>query len=531
MFKVLLKKQFMELFKSYFINPKTGKARTKNGIIGMFVLFAFLLGICGFAFFGMGVAIAGAMAEADLDWLYFALFGILGTLLGLFGSVFNTFAALYKAKDNDLLLSLPIKPVTILTTRIFSVYALSLLYESILFLPATVCYWIYGRASVGTVIFPIIMDFVLALFISAFTCIFGWIIAIISSKLKSKKIITALISVAFIGGYYYLNSKIGTYLMLIAEKADEIGKGVNKYAYLYYSFGKAASGNILHFLLFTAISAVCFGIVLFVLSRSYIKLTTTTKSEKKKKKDLTSAKQSSVSKALLGKEIKRFTSSTAYMMNCGLGLIIMPVMAVAALFKGGMLNDVLTSEFSDFAFIMPVLCASVLCVISSMNCITAPSISLEGKNLWLAKSMPVETKEILKAKIKLQIVLASVPIIITGSILGYVLTGNIIQTVLITCIAWVYNAMCARTGLLLNLRFPNLNWTNETQPIKSSLPVFISLFGGWVVSLIPVGIYFLLQSIVPCEVFLGAELAVFAVCCLILDKLIATKGVKMFMEL
>ena len=28
--------------------------------------------------------------------------------LGIFGSVFNTFASLYQAKDNDLLLSLPI---------------------------------------------------------------------------------------------------------------------------------------------------------------------------------------------------------------------------------------------------------------------------------------------------------------------------------------------------------------------------------------------------------------------------------------
>ena len=44
----------------------------------------------------------------QVSWLYFALMGGLGLCLGAFGSVFNTFSSLYLAKDNDLLLSLPI---------------------------------------------------------------------------------------------------------------------------------------------------------------------------------------------------------------------------------------------------------------------------------------------------------------------------------------------------------------------------------------------------------------------------------------
>ena len=43
MLKALVKKQFRELFQSYFQNRKTGKGRSKGGVIGMFILFVFIM--------------------------------------------------------------------------------------------------------------------------------------------------------------------------------------------------------------------------------------------------------------------------------------------------------------------------------------------------------------------------------------------------------------------------------------------------------------------------------------------------------
>ena len=43
MLKTLIKKQFMELFRQYFVNQKTGKPRTKGKIIGLFIGFAALI--------------------------------------------------------------------------------------------------------------------------------------------------------------------------------------------------------------------------------------------------------------------------------------------------------------------------------------------------------------------------------------------------------------------------------------------------------------------------------------------------------
>ena len=60
------------------------------------------------------------MAAAGMGWLYFALMGLMAMFLGAFGSVFNTYSSLYLAKDNDLLLSLPIPVRIIMASRLVS---------------------------------------------------------------------------------------------------------------------------------------------------------------------------------------------------------------------------------------------------------------------------------------------------------------------------------------------------------------------------------------------------------------------------
>ena len=61
--------------------------------------------VIGGMFFGMSFALCAPLAQAGMSWLYFAIMSLMAVFLGAFGSVFNTYAGLYAAKDNDLLLS------------------------------------------------------------------------------------------------------------------------------------------------------------------------------------------------------------------------------------------------------------------------------------------------------------------------------------------------------------------------------------------------------------------------------------------
>ena len=119
MLKLLLKKQLMEIFRSYYYDAKKNKARSKAATIAYIAMFAVLMVVVlGGIFTLLSVKRCAPMAQAGMGWLYFALMGLLAVFLGVFGSVFNTYASLYLAKDNDLLLSMPIPGYVLLASRL-----------------------------------------------------------------------------------------------------------------------------------------------------------------------------------------------------------------------------------------------------------------------------------------------------------------------------------------------------------------------------------------------------------------------------
>ena len=132
MLKTLVKKQLMEIFRSYFYNAKTNQKRSKNAVVGYIVLFAaVMIVIIGGMFTVMSLALCVPLAQAGMSWLYFAIMSLMAAFLGAFGSVFNTYAGLYAAKDNDLLLSLPIPVRTLMASRLLGVYLMGLMYAAV----------------------------------------------------------------------------------------------------------------------------------------------------------------------------------------------------------------------------------------------------------------------------------------------------------------------------------------------------------------------------------------------------------------
>ena len=108
MVNVLLKKQLFEIFRSYFYDAKKNRPRSRASTILFFVLYAVLMiGLVGGMFVLLAWSICQPLVASGMGWLYLTLFAGLAILLGVFGSVFNTFSSLYQAKDNDLLLSMP----------------------------------------------------------------------------------------------------------------------------------------------------------------------------------------------------------------------------------------------------------------------------------------------------------------------------------------------------------------------------------------------------------------------------------------
>lgn len=281
--------------------------------------------------------------------------------------------------------------------------------------------------------------------------------------------------------YYFCYSQATEILRQLRENGEAIAGIVRNFAYPLYAFGKAGEGEPIFLLCVAAVFLLFLCIVYLLLSKSFLKIATSTAKSPKSVYNGKPIKQKTVFGALLKKEFKRFTSSANYMLNCAIGSVFMIAAGIAALVK---LSEVFSYE--DLAAIMsgfaPTIAIAGVMLISSMNTITAPSISLEGKNLWIVKNLPLDARLMLKAKVFLHVIVTLVPAAFLSVCLSVSLKLTPVVAIISFAITVVFVFLSAEFGLLLNLNHPNLKWSNETAVIKQSLPVFIAMFAGMIFS-------------------------------------------------
>ena len=498
MLKTLLKKQFLEINKAFFIDQKNGKTRTKKGTIIYITMYALLMvGFMGGMFSFLSYTLAGPLVAAGFDWLYFLIMLGIAIVLGIFGSVFSSYASLYLSTDNDLLLSMPIPVRYIMTARLMGVYLMDLLFTLIVLIPMTVVYWIVKENTFLTILGPIVVSFIITLLVLVLSTGLGWVVARLSTKMKNKSLATTAIALAGIGLYYFVYFKavniLNEFLANISTMEIEIKGGLK----ILYAVGTAASGNPLNMLIFSAVIIAIAVLVFLILDRTFIKIVTTKTGAAKIKYTEKNIKPRSQRKALLFKEIKRLTSSSTYLLNGGIGSLFMVALAVLFFIKGSFLSSAIYGTFGDAVIpMLPTLLAGAVGMGAATVIISAPSVSLEGKSLWIVQTLPVTCAQVLKAKLCNHLLFTLGPGLLLAISTLIAFQAGIAEWILVLALSTALIVLQGEFGLFLNLKRPNLNWSNETMVVKQSMAVTISLFGGWILTaLIVVSAIFLSDAV------------------------------------
>ena len=532
MLKTLLKKQMAEIFRNYFYDPKKNKMRSKGATIAYIALYALLMvGLLGGMFALMAVGLCGPLVEAGMDWLYYLLIGLIAVLLGTFGSVFSTYSSLYLSKDNDLLLSMPIPVRCVMASRLLGVYLLGLMYAAVVIVPGVIVYWITAPVTAGAIVGGVLMVLLVSVIVMVLSCLLGWVVARISLKLKNKSFITVILSLLFLAAYYFVYYKAQALITLLVENAAVYGTKIRGSAYLLYLFGCVGAGDWLAMLIVTVTQALLLALTLWGIARSFLKIATATGSVKKVRFEHKAVRAQSTQRALLGKELRRFAASPNYMLNCGLGILMLPVAGIALLIKGRALAQLLDGVFGAGADIVPVLLSAAVCLLASMNDMAAPSVSLEGRQLWLAQSLPVVPWQVLRAKLDVQLVLTGVPVLFCALCMVITLPGGALEKVLLVVVALLYTLLSALAALALGLKMPNLTWTNETTPIKQSGCVMLALFANWFYAIALGGLYFLCGRYLSAAAYLALAAAITATVCALLLRWVKQRGTRIFAAL
>jgi len=539
--KTLIHKQFLQTVRAITGNPKTGARRKTGGIVLMAVVFVLVWISMIAAFFGITEAFT-VFFDMGLGWFFFAAMSLVTLAMCVLMTIFTVVSTVYNAKDNELLLAMPIRPKDILFARLFQVWLLALLFMTMPAVPTIIRWFMYAKAGVLGNVFAVLILLLIPLLAVALASLVGWVVAWISSRItKGKNYMTVLLTTLFLIVYYVFYFRINRILNDVVASGPAMAEAMAGTWNPLFRIGKAAYGDVPSFLFIAAICIAAFAVCYALLSRNFARIVTTKKGGAKTVYHEKTAKQSKIKNALFRKELRHFTGSAAYMLNGGMGILFMVVATVALFIYRGTVRDA-AIELNNMmpgvgiAKFIPLIGAIAIAFLAAGNDITAPSISIEAHTLWLSKSMPITANEFFEAKLQLQRVLTMIPALLLSLAFYYVFAGGggglpglePKDFLLMVVFVMLFIEFMATLGLIANLLMPNLTWTNETVAVKQSYSALIALFGGWIFTGLFGLAFWLLRDRLGPDSFLMAASGLLIVLIILLRLWLRTRGAKRY---
>ena len=460
----------------------------------MIILYAYLAIVFIFVFGSMFFTLSAPYHEAGIDWLYFAFTGLVATLISVFGSSFMTMNQLYMAKDNELLLSMPIPPKFIMLARMGAIVIMNAALSIVVFIPSGIIRLVTVGGSVWEAVVFILGFVFTVMFSVTLCCLFGYLLALLMAKSKKKNIISLIFSVAFLIIYFSVYTKIGSYISLLADNGTKVAEAVKYWILPFYCFGSGVKNPLL-FLVFAIFCIGLFALCSYLIARSFIKIVTSKQDETDNLYKDKGVKISSPSDSMVKKELLKLKSSSVYMLNSCISILLLPIALVFAIIKYPSIAPSLMAEGVTLRLIFPAaVCA--ICAINGMGTMSSASLSLEGKNLWIIKTLPVEPGTILLAKAKAHLLISlPMPLICTLVLIPFTKPDPLSAILGIILVA-ASCALDALFGIFINFLLPRFDWQNEAQPIKQSSATLIALMRGMICGVIMALVVFALSFVI-----------------------------------
>lgn len=528
MLKLLFKKQALESFAFFTTGGKRGAHRSPLFIVAIALLLLYGLGATVATFGYFAWTLCEAFVQSGLSQVYFALMTTMSTAVALVVGAFMAKSKLFEAKDNDLLLSMPLPTWTILFTRVVGLYALEFFLFALAFAPACIVYFIQTGFAFVPALFCLLTAFILPLLALAISALIGWGLALISSRVRSKNLVTTLLLIAFFTGYILLYSKIGEVLEFILTNGSELRAVMQTWLFPFWVAGLACEGNALALLGTLAFFGGVFALAYLLLSRTFLSVITTRRAGAGKKYKEKRVKRTPALVSLMKKELFRM-KNPMILFNTALGSVLFIILIVFAFVNTELVDTIKTSGTDKGE--VAVIVAVVLAFIASSNMITSSSVSLEGENLWIIRLAPVKTTEIFTAKVLLQTALTCIPATIATITVCALLEIPFLLSLLVWLCTCIVGFLCALLGLVVNLKLPNLTWTSEIMAVKQSLSVLVAMFVSWGLAALLIAGYFTIGKVTSAEVYLAIACAVYASVCAGLCVWLFKRGVQAFERL
>lgn len=518
------------------------RIRRKNkSKINKIILPIFLTLVVMFAIGSYAEMFAEVLAPNNLTYIVLTMFVMFTSLLTIIEGIYKSQGILFEAKDNDLLFSLPISKSKIFFTRVFKLISFQFLYNSLFMLPAIIVYAMYEKPNLSFYILSLIMLVLLPIIPTIVGCIIGYIIKGLSSKFKARNIVQVALTSLMLLLIFYFSFNMQGLIANIAQNANSINEVITR---IYYPAGLyiklIQDFNILDLVILFAINIIPAILFIYVASISYFKITSKlgekTNNSKKvnlKKSSNKTFKVKSQLSGLINKEMKRFFSSPVVIINAGFGIVLMVVATIAISINfDGMINDLTQGEeigisISEIRNMMPKIFYGFVVFVSCMTSITSSMISLEGKSFNITKSLPVSPEKILLAKVLTSNIISIPTILICDIIFFIVFKVAFIDIIFILLASIIVPTFTALIGILMNLKYPKMDATSDTEVVKQSMSSMLSVFIGMFTGILSI-VIIIMGSKINLNLFIILELVIFSIIVFTLWKILKKYGTQKF---
>lgn len=481
-----------------------GKKKTSGIALSIFGLVCYCFFVNMFTapiVFGTMLALKGSSYE----WIPISLAMGTAMFLCFIGSVFTAQQQIYESKDNQMLISMPIKPGQILLSRIFAIAIFNMIYALPFFTGSAIGYCIYS-VSIGPIqLIPLLILLIsyvsMIVFITMLTSLLAWGVSIIMSKITNKTLISTVLYMVFFAIYFYAVFNLDNLGEAIEKNADKLSSGIMTFARpIYYMGASVVEQNILFVAAFLVSLLIPAFLMYIVIKKSFFKILLHENKSKNKMlkhsdKDFNSH---SAFIALLQKEIARFLRTPMYFLSYGTSIFFVAMMLAYLFIKKDKFEDVveLLSIYGvSSTKALPAIFSMLLYqFVSSGAVLTSASINMEGKNIWIIKSLPIKTIDIMLAKGLVPVIIL-LPIFEVESLLLiflFKISGSaMILLLLMPIFTMIFFSMF---GLYINLNHFKLDWLSENEAFKRAGGPTIASFSSMGSTVLFVILYLLIFS-------------------------------------
>lgn len=449
---------------------KENKAKTTSFLVFVLLMGAFFT----FLSFIYNFSIVQIFHEANAPLIDSTLMmGGLATLM-VFTTAIVRAKSIFVSKDYEMLRSMPIKKRDIVFSKIINMYLIELIYSSIIMIPnGIVCFMTSGN------VFYLLSGIAVAILIPGLPiivgCIFGLFVALVADRSKFGNVFTILLYIIFFVAIFAFSFMSG-----MSGGEGDLSEITELYSTLGYLnptmfFVRAAfMVNPMYYILFVVSNGAALAIAVAFIALLFDKIYELSNSKKSSNKYVAAKlKNKGQFKALFAHEIKRYFSSKLYCINTIISGVVSVIMVAGVSFA--MHKMLLSSE--EVAVLKDYIYIGSFFIIFAIGISTpaSVSISIEGANFWLVKTLPINYKTLVRVKILMSSLILGVFSLISSLIIAIVFQPGIFDTIVIFLAPLLYLIGASGLGLFINLNFYKLKWTNEAEVVKNSSAVIISM--------------------------------------------------------